>query len=135
MKLGCNLLTQFFVFDFAVSGGAVGTYRTGIQLPRGAIVFAPRQATNILLDHVECYFCLESITGAPDLGLNTASSAWSNDLWAVTGAATLANNWEESPTTGCTNSIMDDSLDIILIIRTNPMTAGKLVGYIEYFIP
>lgn len=135
MKLGCNLLTQFFLFDFAVQGGAIGQYKTGIQIPRGAIIFPSYANGDTFVNSVSAYFCLNAITGGPDISFINQGHTFNNSLWLVPGAATASNEWQNTPANGGTTLLMDGSLNMLIEITSAPMTAGKFIGYIQYFIP
>jgi len=133
MKTGQQLLTQFYSLDAGSTGLAIGTYNTGIQVPEGAIfVMPPFDLTGLNL--IVAYFCLVSFSGHPDISLGTVTTP--DLIYSIPGARTTANKWEINGATPINlNRIMDDTLDLIITIGASPMAAGKINGFVQYFLP
>ena len=104
-------------WDFAVDGGAVGSYFFGQSLPAGAIV------TNVWTDEVT------AVTGATDITLKAGSTALTGSLDFTGDSGVKARSMAVADAVK-----LSSASEINIAIATDAATAGKVVFYMEWMI-
>lgn len=121
-------LIQSFNFDFlTASFDSAGNWFTGVQLPIGAKIIT---LSNWIISD------LTSTTNIATISFGTIlSPTLLISLTAVTNFI-LPNVVVYNIVTGVdTATIMDNTLDLIMQVASEPLTAGKFEGIIEYYYP
>lgn len=130
MVLNGSINTQSFLFDYAVSGGAVGSYPTGLVIPKYSLV------TSITLVILEA-FTDPTFTVIGSLGYQSLElfPVQTNINFFASGPVSLAPVGIGLPTTiDSTNTIRTDiDMEVLFSLSVTPVTSGKVIFFFEYF--
>jgi len=146
-------LTAGSAVDCLLVKNAFGTVKTGIMIPKGAIV------TGGFVDTVTTFQSLDTIGGNVDLATIAFSSGeGAADLLAAVSIAAGTNTWDADSTwslipgtvvmrtvsadtaalgqaaTGATYLEMTNDNEITMAIAVDPLTAGELNLYVTYLV-
>jgi hypothetical protein len=123
MKSGATFLSQAFIYDFSFdqTKGAIGSINTGIQFPNQACVWC-------FVTYVDT-----SLVAAGTI-LNLGTSA-TNVLFGTSATGSVAAGGYPFFFANVTNpAVMDDTLNVILQIQNEPITAGRFTCMFQYFL-
>lgn len=121
-----------FVFDTAltdsagVSNKTIAAHGTGVYLPINAVI------TKVMF-HVKTTF-----TSATDAGTIAVKSEAANDLTTAIAISDVSNPWDAGfkagipVDTAATAVFLSAEREIILTVAVEALTAGKLIGFVEY---
>jgi len=118
-----------FTYDVAVDGGSIATFDLGENLPANAVII---RSTFFIVTAFVAGAGTPTITfTCEDAGNIKASSAWAADITATAGTATsgasdgTVANYKVGIAAAC---------DISAVVASNTMTAGKVIGFVEYVV-
>jgi hypothetical protein len=114
-----------FIFDSAVSGITQGTYSTGVALPAKAVI--TRSYFKIITQFVDAGAGTIAIFCEDANNIKTATD--------ITGSA--ANAFVEGQSTGAASAFVraiGAACNISVVIGGVDVSAGKLIGWVEYVV-